>query len=119
MLEHTGVLFTYLIALKDDETDRISVSGINSLQCLLKDFPLRIAELKEEAEGTNPEDILEIYCIFGANPQTKVFMDQIRKVQNLVYNNILTNKDFDYQTFILQNLAEQEKRSVFQSMSPG
>ena len=32
MLEHTGVLFTYLIALKDDETDRISVSGINSLQ---------------------------------------------------------------------------------------
>lgn len=66
MLEHTGVLFTYLIAIKDDETDRISVSGINSLQCLLKDFPLRIAELKEEAEGTNPEDILEIYCIFGA-----------------------------------------------------
>ena len=43
MLEHTGVLFTYLIAIKDDETDRISVSGINSLQCLLKDFPLRIA----------------------------------------------------------------------------
>lgn len=35
MLEHTGVLFTYLIAIKDDETDRISVSGINSLQCLL------------------------------------------------------------------------------------
>ena len=24
MLEHTGVLFTYLIAIKDDETDRIS-----------------------------------------------------------------------------------------------
>ena len=48
MLEHTGVLFTYLIALKDDETDRISVSGINSLQCLLKDFPLRIAELKDD-----------------------------------------------------------------------
>lgn len=113
MLEHTGALFTYLIALKDDETGRIAVRGINSLRCLLKDFPLRIAALREEAGETEPEDILEIYCILGINQQTEAFMNQIRKVQNLVCNHILSDSDFDYKAFILQNLAEQEQKDTF------
>lgn len=113
MLEHTGALFTYLIALKDDETGRIEARGINSLQCLLKDFPLRIAALREEVGETEPEDILEIYCILGVNQQTEAFMNQIRKVQNLVYNRILSDSDFDYNAFILQNLEEQKQKSTF------
>ena len=113
MLEHTGALFTYLIALKDDETGRIEVKGINSLRCLLKDFPLRIAALREEAGETESEDILEIYCILGTNQQTEAFMNQIRKVQNQVSNRILSDSDFDYKAFILQNLTEQEQRDTF------
>lgn len=96
-------MFYLLILLRSKMMKQTEYQSAELIVCnaFLKDFPLRIAELKEEAEWTNPEDILEIYCIFGANPQTKAFMDQIRKVQNLVYNNILTNKDFDYQAFIL------------------
>lgn len=55
MLENIGALLTYLIAVKDDKTGHIEVKGINSLQCLLKDFPRHIEALKKETGEAKSE----------------------------------------------------------------
>lgn len=91
MLENIGALLTYLIAVKDDKTGHIEVKGINSLQCLLKDFPRHIEALKKETGEAKSEDILEIYCILGTNQQIEVFIRQIRKIQYQVFNHILSD----------------------------
>lgn len=74
---------------------------------------MRIAEFREAAGEINQEDLLEIYCILGTKPQIEEFLDEIRTIQNLVCNQILSMEDFDYQAFILQNLAEQERKKCF------
>ena len=113
MLEHTGALFTYLIARKDEETDRIAVKGINSLQCLMKDFLKHIGNLRDDAAEAESEDIFEMYCILGTNQQTEAFISQIKRVQHKIYDCILSDSDFDCRAFILRNLAEQEQKVVF------
>lgn len=63
MLENIGALLTYLIAVKDDKTGHIEVKGINSLQCLLKDFPRHIEALKKETGEANQKIYLK-YIVF-------------------------------------------------------
>lgn len=110
MLENIGALLTYLIAVKDDKTGHIEVKGINSLQCLLKDFPRHIEALKKETGEAKSEDILEIYCILGTNQQIEVFIRQIRKIQYQVFNHILSDSDFDYKAYILHKLVEKKQK---------
>ena len=112
MLENTGVLFVYLIARKDEESGYIEVRGIHSLQYLLKDFLKHITFLRSHERDIESEDILEMYCILGTSSQTEAFMDIIKRVQNNVCDQF-KDWNFDYQTYILQNLEEQGQRAAY------
>lgn len=109
MLEYAGVLIVYLIAVIDKETGRIEVRAIHNLQCPLSYFPERISRIKEEAGNVGQEDILEIYCILGTDPQTKEIVNQIAKIHRHICNCIIDQDDFDFKKFIFENLEDKEK----------
>ncbi|WP_343209386.1 hypothetical protein [Anaerolentibacter hominis] len=112
MLANAGVLLVYLMALKDEETGLISVRAVHSLKDYLKDFPEGIAALKEDAGDLDLEDMLEIYCILGTQQQTGDIMEQIRIVQRDIFQQILENPEFDFQSAILYKLDEQKKNQT-------